>query len=154
MEGTFNHLTFKHKFVDQKDIFWEDAVITMGVSDTRGIKENIHLNWNGEKHKFKPGLPTKDLIKQGVNIPVAIQTDTSYTFSLNLQLSGSETLQFIPLGSKTLVNVSSDWKTPSFSGNYLPDEPNVTKEGFTAEWQIPFFCIREKISCRIQIAFK
>lgn len=136
MEGNFNQLTFKDKFVSPEDIFWEDAVIIMGISDMRGIEENIHLDWNGETYKFKPGLPTKDLIKRGVNTPVVIQGDSSYSFSMKLHMSGSETLQFIPVGSQTVVNLSSDWETPSFSGNYLPDDRKVTKEGFQAEWQI------------------
>ncbi|MBE9030553.1 cell envelope integrity protein CreD [filamentous cyanobacterium LEGE 11480] len=62
----------------------------------------------------------------------------SYQFSIPLQLRGSESMDFIPMGKLTQVHLDSDWANPSFQGNWLPEKPEVTKDGFKAKWQIPF----------------
>jgi inner membrane protein len=34
--------------------------------------------------------------------------------------------------------MASDWKDPSFQGNWLPSERTVNEEGFDAAWEIPY----------------
>ena len=40
------------------------------------------------------------------------------------------------MGKRTNIQLSSDWKDPSFSGAFLPDTRSVSKDGFKAEWNI------------------
>ncbi len=134
--GTFDSISFQDKSIKAKMILWEDAVIYLGISDMRGIKQNIHLYWNDNTHQFKPGLPSNDVIKKGVHTNVKIESNHSYSFDLDIQLSGSESIQFVPAGSKTIVNLRSNWETPSFSGAYLPDNREVNNNGFKADWQV------------------
>ena len=58
------------------------------------------------------------------------------TFSTQLNLKGSEQLQFIPVGETTSVHLKSKWPSPSFNGAFLPATREITENGFTAAWSI------------------
>lgn len=60
----------------------------------------------------------------------------SVPFKLQLELKGSETLNFAPVGEVTKIHVKGDCATPSFNGNFLPAERNVTADGFEASWEV------------------
>jgi inner membrane protein len=62
----------------------------------------------------------------------------SYQFSIPLQLRGSESMDFVPMGKLTQVNLAANWANPSFQGGWLPEKPEITPAGFQAKWQIPF----------------
>jgi len=51
--------------IKNADVDWDSAFISMGISDTRGIEDNINLNWNGAVLDFKPGVQTDDVIRSG-----------------------------------------------------------------------------------------
>ena len=55
-----------------------------------------------------------------------------------MHLNGSVQLSFAPLGSNTEVNLRGDWADPSFQGNWLPGSRQVSEEGFTSSWNIPY----------------
>ncbi|WP_462250775.1 cell envelope integrity protein CreD [Ekhidna sp.] len=122
-----------------KAIKYDQAFLTIGIYDLRGIKNQIKLNWNGKDLKAKPGSIIPDLIYSGVTISVPnvkelLSQTIDFNFSLDLQ--GSRNLSFTPLGNTTVVNLKSPWPSPSFDGNFLPDEREITEEGFTASWSV------------------
>ena len=45
-------------------------------------------------------------------------------------------MSFVPLGNVTEVEIESNWPSPSFNGNFLPDFREVTDDGFSAKWKI------------------
>ncbi len=55
---------------------------------------------------------------------------------MSINLSGSEGLQFTPLGRSTSVFLQSEWKSPSFTGSFLPVNRNIDETGFTANWEV------------------
>lgn len=57
-------------------------------------------------------------------------------FSITLSLNGSQGIFFAPIGKTTKTSITSDWSTPSFGGNFLPKDREVTKDGFHADWKI------------------
>ncbi len=73
--------------------------------------------------------------KAGVNILPFSSLD-SVPFKMHLDLKGSESLNFTPIGETTNIKVKGDCPTPSFGGNFLPDSRNVDANGFTASWKI------------------
>jgi len=142
-----SNLSFSGKFdldksIDQnglKEIRYNQSFLTLGITDLRGIKNEIILNWNNEKLKVKPGSTLSDLIYSGVTCDLPSLTDNlrnkvAFDFSLNLQ--GSQSMTFIPLGNITEVSLTSNWPSPSFDGNFLPDAREVSTTGFTASWKI------------------
>ncbi|MFA5418838.1 MAG: inner membrane CreD family protein, partial [Bacteroidales bacterium] len=116
-----------------KEIRYDQAFLTLGITDLRGIKDEIILNWNDEKLKVKPGSTLSDLIYSGVTIDLPdlsdnLQNKIDFDFALNLQ--GSQSMSFVPLGNTTEVNLKSNWPSPSFDGNFLPDSREVSAIGF------------------------
>ncbi len=126
--------------IEEKNILWDEAFVSLGIPDMRGIKEKIVLNWSRKKISFKPGTGNLKIIEAGLHTKVNIKkTDSiksSYPFNFSLNLNGSKSLNFIPVGKETLVELESDWDNPSFNGAFLPNERSVTKEGFTAKWKV------------------
>ncbi|MCB0497396.1 MAG: cell envelope integrity protein CreD [Cyclobacteriaceae bacterium] len=122
-----------------KAIQYNKAFLTIGISDLKGIKDQIVLNWNNKPLKVEPGSRVPNLIYSGVTIalPFLEEPDShSIPFSFDLNLHGSQNLSFVPIGSTTKVTLNSDWPSPSFNGNFLPNSREITATGFTADWKV------------------
>ena len=142
ISGSFPKPSFKEWGVPPENIKWEEARISIGIPDMRGIQETIDMDWNGEQFVFNPGIENNADLKSGVstnvNISSADPNVTQYDFKLNLDINGSQSLNFVPLGKETNVSISSSWGTPSFDGSFLPDSREISKDGsgFTANWKV------------------
>jgi inner membrane protein len=130
------------KRVDQenlKEIQYDKAFLTIGISDLRGIEDQIKLTWNNHDLQAQPGSKLSKMIYSGVTISlpdIEMQIDKTVDFNFKMSLQGSQYMSFIPIGNTTNVNISSTWQSPSFNGNFLPDNRAVTNEGFNADWKI------------------
>ncbi len=120
-------------------IKWEDAFLTIGISDMRGIKDRFDVLVNDDSARVIAGTKIYSMAGSGVNIPLRFnpQTDSaSLQFNFGLRLQGSNNLSFIPVGNTTDVSITSAWNAPSFAGTFLPDDRTVNDNGFTAHWNI------------------
>jgi inner membrane protein len=117
---------------------FDKAEFVIGIDDLRGIEQQVVLNWNNEKVSFNPGVSSSDIVESGINalIPLNPNDSTAYNFSLNLDLKGSQTLYFTPVGKVTDITLSSEWPDPSFNGAFLPDTRDVNDKGFSANWNV------------------
>jgi inner membrane protein len=126
--------------IDKNNVIWEDAFISLGLSDLRSIQENISIKWGGKSYFFNPGVASRDVIQNGISTPIKINHEdsvrTNTAFSLDLNFNGSSSLNFIPLGKFTKVNIKSNWKNPSFIGSFLPDKRQINSDGFVANWEV------------------
>jgi Inner membrane protein involved in colicin E2 resistance len=41
--------------IDPKDVLWKDSAVTLAVSDLRGTRESLMLDWSGKKIQLQPG---------------------------------------------------------------------------------------------------
>jgi len=55
---------------------------------------------------------------------------------MTLDLNGSSSLYFIPIGKETNVSLTSAYKTPSFDGAFITDSNIVDNKGFKANWKV------------------
>ncbi len=136
--GNFDSI---QKVLDQwsdYEVALEEAFLTIHISDLRGIREKVTLQWNDLSKQVSPGSAIPVLIPSGITVKdlETIQPDASNAFAFDLQLQGSEHLGFVPLGKETTVKISSNWQDPSFSGAFLPVDRSVTEAGFEAEWKV------------------
>lgn len=119
-------------------IHWNKAWFSLGITDTHAINKVSRLQWNTQKTDFEPGTRITSLIKQGFHAPLALEdAQSNYTFSLNINIKGSQGFYFKPFGKTTTVKLDSDWPHPSFKGNVLPDDHRISDAGFDANWSIP-----------------
>ena len=61
---------------------------------------------------------------------------TVLPFRLTYRVKGSSSLMVKPYGETTEVRMHSNCPDPSFTGDFLPSEREVTDEGFTARWSV------------------
>ncbi|MBS4044028.1 MAG: cell envelope integrity protein CreD [Chitinophagaceae bacterium] len=136
--GKFTKFNLSEFDIPKENIHFDKAFLTVGISDLRGIEEQINLTWNEKTFSFNPGVTTTDIVKSGINAPVVISSTDSnmYSFSLDVNLKGSQLLYFTPVGKVTDINMNSSWKNPSFNGAFLPDTRTVSDSGFKANWNV------------------
>ncbi len=60
--GKFTEINASVVNLQESDLDWNKAFVSVGISDTRGIKDKISLNWNDSNLEFKPGIPTNDVV--------------------------------------------------------------------------------------------
>lgn len=138
INGNFNNIDFKKLDIETKNVHFDKATLNFGINDLKGIEKQVSLNWNNKSISFNSGTSTKQIVSSGINAQVPIRTDSivNYEFTTEIDLKGSQYLYFTPVGKTTDVIIKSNWSTPSFTGTYLPDERNVSNEGFTSNWNI------------------
>ena len=138
--GSFPKPNFEEWKIADENILWEDAYVSLGLSDLRGLQNKVSLNWSGKQYDFNPGVESNDVIKKGISCRIPVHSKktgpTKNNFSLKLNFNGSSGLNFIPLGRSTNISIKSPWENPSFDGAFLPDDREITKNGFTAEWDV------------------
>ena len=119
---------------------WDQAYISLGVSDNKGISDRADLTIGGQVIGAHPGAGQTDLFEKGISFPLAIDPgklgEFNGDFSLSFGLKGSGSIAFSPVGRSTDVSLSSKWDAPKFTGNFLPSTRDVTDAGFTADWSV------------------
>ena len=134
--GYFELPDFEALRINTHEIKWEEAYISMGITDQSGIRQRVTLNWNEEKVEFHAGLPETDITNSGVHAQVALNQETrKYNFGFQLDVNGYESLRFIPVAEQTTVHLESEWPDPGFTGSFLP-EHDIKDNGFTADWNV------------------
>ncbi|MBQ6156957.1 MAG: cell envelope integrity protein CreD [Bacteroidales bacterium] len=113
------------------------AEVLLSLSDFRGLSENVVLRLNGKDYPMRSDKDEELGSVLCCRIPVEeLQDSASASYSVRLPLKGSESLMFLPVGNSTSVELTSNCVTPSFQGNFLPDERTVADSGFTATWKV------------------
>ncbi len=130
VNGNFIIPVLNQSNIDIENVLWEKALFSIGITDMRGIQDNIDIVFNEQKYKANPGLKTTDIAPSGVHcfIPLSPNKDEN-SFSFQLNLNGSEEIQFVPLGETTILKLKSSWPSPSFNGSFLPTTREVTEKG-------------------------
>lgn len=138
MEGTFSRPAVEQLVPTGSNIFWDKALLAVGIPDLRGLNDQVSLQWGGKSSVFDPGIPVSGVAESGIHAPIFLSaTDTGVdSFRIEVSLKGSGSLFFTPLGKVTDVRLSAPWADPSFTGAFLPDEKNITPQGFEASWRV------------------
>lgn len=122
-------------------IHWEEAMLCIGLTDTRGIEAQPLANFMDSNYSFGAGMPGNMIGSKGASVRVnlsALTAEQKINFSIPLKLRGSESLQVVPIGKTTSVHLASPWTSPSFTGKFLP-EYTLNEKGFDASWNVLHF---------------
>jgi inner membrane protein len=132
-----SELTMKGEFILPEknipvngDILWAEAYFTMGISDNRGLKGEVMLKTPSSILQAEPGVRDQNLFSSGISFRNALSD------SVKKIPSGSESLFLTPLGKTTTARLESSWKSPSFTGSFLPASRTVDENGFRAGWVV------------------
>lgn len=154
--GNFDKIDLS-KFTDvPENILWEEATVSIGIPDMRGIQSSISFETGTDSYRMESGVPSyldldlgqlshengypqkRGLGSQtGVNTRISLGAENAgIDFKLDLDIRGTETLSFNPVGKTTKVQLESTWPHPSFTGQFLPDAYEITDAGFKAGWSV------------------
>lgn len=142
--------------INANNLIYSEAKICLGLSDYKGIEEQVSIQFNGTFQNMIPGLPEKAIDTLGLSAVGNIKAGDigkPLDFSFNLKLKGSEKLYFVPLCANGTFNLKSSWANPSFDGNTLPTERIVNEAGFSATWKfnkanLPFTTVLQNAEIR------
>ncbi len=137
------------------------ASLVLGTGDNRGIGQ-LALALDGDPLVAEPGTDVAWL-PEGLRLPLpkerlpALATGAALHLTGTLSLSGSERIEFAPVGAETRVAVGADWPHPGFQGNHLPQSAKIDATGFQAQWavsrlssqahQLASQCLPEEVVC-------
>ena len=147
LKATFNRPDFEKMKIKEEDVMWADAELSMGISDLRGISDNPGLMVGGKAYTGEPSNNLQIRVQRNQNdelsgtgvvvkLPWKSGSDFNGDVSMKLPLKGSSSMNFSPVGKTTEVELSGPWTSPSFDGEFLPDERTIDGKGFQAKWKI------------------
>ncbi|GBF51019.1 inner membrane protein CreD [Leptospira ryugenii] len=120
-------------------IYYENARLIVSFSDAKGLGNEIQLSVNGKKNSVNPGTHSQ-LFPNGFHTSYSVESlEVESKFQINFDLLGSSLIEFVPIGKITKAKMTADWKDPSFRGNQLPKDRNISEEGFTAIWESNYY---------------
>ena len=141
INGDFNSLPLEKLKLTPQDMIWNEAYVCFGISDAKGLKEEMKMSWDTTVLSFTPANVNNGVFKDCFMSPVSVNYEGSskgFKFSGQLSFNGSQQLLFTPVGRQTTVQMRSSWPDPSFTGGRLPDTSEISKNGFTAKWRSLF----------------
>lgn len=142
---------------------WDRARLLVGITDGRGLKEDVFLKTSNGSLKFEPAFFDNSVSPvlneyyfhknhQNLNrfdqrgsstylaIPAAdlLWTDQLSNVSAKINLGGATHLAVYPFAKSTTVIMKSNWASPGFQGAFPPTDREILADGFTANWSVPY----------------
>ncbi len=133
LELTCKFLAIKQYQIANKTIHWDQAKVALFVKDIKGLnKVTLKIN-NSDIHVQS----SSTVSFKGVHAPLtSINQNEPLNVTFNINIKGSESLSLLPIAKENKIELCSNWPDPSFTGQFLPNTKNVTKQGFEAQWAI------------------
>ena len=140
-KGNYPFPNFNSRDIPNEDIQWNKASIIIKTNNIKSITGNAIINMNGKSYAFEPSQ--NDIENDSIatletpffNANEAFAKGT-VDFDFKINYKGSEQIKIVPIGKMTTAKMKSNWPTPSFDGNFLPESNTINDKGFTAEWKI------------------
>ena len=140
LSGKFAPPDFGPLKIDMKNVQWKDAFVTIAVSDLRGTREVLVLDWGGPTRPMLPGsqvpgYTTGATASLGSDKPIS----NAVEFSIPLDVNGSGGIFFAPFGVQNEAALQSNWPDPGFRGAFLPADRSVRVDRFDAKWKVSYY---------------
>ncbi|MBV9528986.1 MAG: cell envelope integrity protein CreD, partial [Sphingomonas sp.] len=122
--------------VDPAQMDLTRAELRFSVSDARGLGSNPKVVANGVALRLQPGGGSAG--GRGFLAPTDATGLASKPLTVGFEygIRGNETLSLAPLSGDTRWTVHSPWPSPSFGGDFLPGDRQVSDKGFDATYRI------------------
>lgn len=126
--------------IPEKDLLWNEAILSLSVTDLRGAQEALRLHWDGREMLLTPGTDLPGFA-EGVHASLAGRPtgSDSIPFRISLTCNGSRGIRFAPIGIQNSVRLVSSWPDPSFQGAFLPTHRSISAQGFEADWRVSYY---------------
>jgi len=116
-------------------IHWSEATLDFGFSASASLDNIVNLQWDKTNYKMKSGPSDYQLFPSAIHTIIEIDpTKKKCSFNTEIGINGSESIKYMPIASNTKVSMTSGWDSPGFIGLPLPQDREITSDGFTASW--------------------
>ena len=137
--GTFAQPDTESLGLKPEHIRWNEASVYVGIRHLQGVQSRLSVEWNGVHYADAASVNNRELTGSGLAVRIPLEESKSVNekirFHFDLDLNGTGSLLFCPVGKETTAHLQSEWETVSFSGQALPVNRNL-ENGFTADWKI------------------
>lgn len=137
--GSFENLNFDKLGIKKENIVWDKASVIIKTTNLKSIKSDLKINVNGTNYSMESKTDEGDNIFGTLETSIFNITDVSkIDFNFNMKYNGSNSVQFIPIGKTTSTSLDANWNSPSFIGNFAPNDTTkaISKDAFHADWKI------------------
>ncbi|MDR5591004.1 cell envelope integrity protein CreD [Christiangramia sp. SM2212] len=144
--GNFSVPDINSEDILEENLLWDKARIVFKTSNLKGVNNQLKISMDGKEYNFSSKFQGQDrqsgntelfIMESSVLKQESVPQKKSIDFRMNISVNGSSEISFIPIGKTTEAELSSNWNTNSFTGNFLPfNEDKMTDDGFNAKWKI------------------
>lgn len=117
--------TFNNKYGNLNN---QEMSTSISITDARGFVEEPQFSINN--------MPTQN--SKNVTFNCKLNTNAkTIPFEISYKIKGLNNIAVALGGQSNNISIEGNWKDPSFEGNFLPTEREVTNQGFKAKWSVP-----------------
>lgn len=121
-------------------IVWGQPLISLGLSDPRGLASAPTLEWAGQRVAFErgSGIPGFASGLHAAVTTIDLSKAQRLPYALSIDLQGTQSLGIVPVADGNRVSLTSGWPHPRFGGQFLPqpESQRIGNDGFSAGWTI------------------
>jgi inner membrane protein len=134
VEGNFAQPNLAKLGIDAGQVMYDKARLLFSISDIKGLLNNPPVKIQGQSYIPELAPAEGNPFDQALQVSLAVPATGNIAFSYDLDLKGSNEINFLHIGKTTDVQFTSDWATPQYNGRYLPDTHDSTANGSSAKW--------------------
>ncbi|MDR2807405.1 MAG: cell envelope integrity protein CreD [Spirochaetaceae bacterium] len=157
LSGTFDPKRAMSECAANERLLLDQAELVINLSSQKGIRKITEQSWNGEDLFFRPGkrLLKVNVSENGIAISERATTEAESSnagiyallppiteeavpFRISISIQGGQSVQVLPVGQDTHVEIAADWGSPSFQGAFLPALSTITDSSFEAQWDVSY----------------
>ena len=138
-KGSFENLSFEKLGIKKENVVWDKASVIIKTTNLKSIKSDLKINVNGSNYSMESKTDEGDNVFGTLETSKFNITDVSkIDFNFNMKYNGSNSVKFIPIGKTTSTSLDANWNSPSFIGNFAPNDTTkaISKDAFHADWKI------------------
>jgi inner membrane protein len=139
VKGSFAQPNLIKLGIDPAQVMYDKARLLFSITDLKGLKNNPSVNIQGQTYAPEPTSGDVNPFERSLQVNFALPATGGIAFSYDLDLKGSNDINFLHIGKTTEVEYASDWKTPRYNGRYLPDTRDTTADGSSAKWHMLYY---------------
>ncbi len=139
--GNYIEPNFSKKNIPNENILWNKAAIIIRTTNLKSVNDEVKIKLGANIFTFEPihTNKTNDSIESLETGYFDYNTIKNSKFNINITYNGSKRISIVPIGKTTDATMHSNWASPNFNGNFIPNDKKITTNGFDATWKILHF---------------
>ncbi len=139
--GNYSQPKFYKKNIPNENIYWDKARIIIKTTNLKSVNNEVKIKFGNTNYTFEPNhnSQSNDSIESLETGYIDYNTIKNSNFNMNITYNGSKRISIVPIGKTTDAKMTSNWNSPNFNGNFIPNDKKITTKGFEATWKILHF---------------